>query len=503
MKKVVIFLLLFIICGNVYSSGAAGKKWWEFWKYGNNANEVTVRAEKNKVNHFVNYNWIYDVEIDGDNVIFTSTGGIIHLDTKTGKYTYEEKPSDQKEYGMHVGPWMNQDLLPAWFVKDEYTRVLSVSYRGPTVTLMDPNKAVSETADTEDSKKQKYILIRSSKGHGIIDLIKRKSFLFEGDTLLNFAVKDNIAWIGSRNGIIRLDMKSNIKTNYVTQPEYLQILGIAEYVDKMLYTTEAGVFKLDKQNGIISAVEAINKYCKNRKIALLAMKQDGEKIYLAGFGEILERPDDNITRGGVFIAYDTTNDAINAINTGIGFTDSIIVLDKYVLVYGYKHEEGEEGEMATYGGAYIYDKSSDAIERTIELPIFSVSPEPGGFSAKTIIEDLEFVIDVDWHIDLEKKDFQILNARYFPEINKYNTEEYGERMLKKPEYLLKMIEQYGGKTIETKIDHEIRKRFQNEVAGAMSGKYLEYNACAKFLYNFNVKSETIKTEESTVEAIQY
>ena len=119
MKKYYICFLFFLIWANVYSYDLPGKKWWEFWK----TDVKTVGMEKTTeakagANHFRNYNWIYEVKFEGDTAIFISTGGIVHFDLKTGKYTYEEKQYDRMDYGMYVGPWMDNKYLPAWFPKD-------------------------------------------------------------------------------------------------------------------------------------------------------------------------------------------------------------------------------------------------------------------------------------------------------------------------------------------------------------------------------------------------
>jgi hypothetical protein len=204
--------------------------------------------------------------------------------------------------------------------------------------------------------------------------------------------KRNIVWIGGKRGVIKLELKSNNQTEYLTLPHpplHSCALGNIIY-----YCSREGVFLYDPSNGISTVIKLNTNH--DQEVFYTDILPIDSFIVFSG-SPLWPRSDHIKGEYSYLYRYNVNQKNIKRSKVNIGFIGHLCIVGQTLLAFG-QHTEGfEGGETRNYGGIAFIDIPSFDVDRCYPEQIRTI--ECGGDTiAYSKYEDMDYHIYQKWRI---------------------------------------------------------------------------------------------------------
>jgi len=334
-------------------------------------------ANKVKKFSFADLNTIVGIEQNGNIITFNTLSGTKTFDIENEQWSYNPisksniKNNTSTSYNFYSLP-RKKINLPTW-------------YQGTTY-----NKVVYTDSETDYS-----FILTAHAGEGatyfkqnLIEIDNKKVYEFPFEEMTNFLVMDNYIWIGSRFGIVKINRKTNERTDYVTLPAFLTITNYYDSTYNIFFTDKHyGLFSYSKSDHTVASLENINILCRDNNIKLLDLLAVANNLYIIGckmdkVGRYLDKKQKTL----LFI-YNINNKTVKEINTGVSYANYLKDTGESIIGYGTYVEGYEGGESAAFGGAFIFNKKTKSANIISNFPIIDINTNSNSFTAKSMIFD--------------------------------------------------------------------------------------------------------------------
>ncbi|MBN2571717.1 MAG: hypothetical protein JXA68_06280 [Ignavibacteriales bacterium] len=372
------FLILIISCNNSFKNGS-------------------LKSETNRSFNFINQNAIVDFYSQNDTLFSKTTNGYKYYDATNDCWCVIEKEKTSISDLNFKKKLDNINYhFPQWYPQSNYTS-LSDQYKN-------------------------WLLV----GHGneagfwirteIVDTISKQIFNIPIQTSSALYVDEDFFWIGTMYGISKINKKTGVITEYLTNPAITKIKGVHALANSFYYIDfHYGLYKYDKLNRTIESVQEFNSkyYIEGYKfinsvlidkcLYILSCKMD---IY----GQ------SNATNASLLV-YNTENSEIKEYKTTLNYFDSFLINHQDIYIYGEFCDMSEDG-CSNYGGLALVQQKNDTILSLIDAPIAKVYIEDGCLKAISIekIGDGDVIKVKHYSIN---KDFSLSNLNSGKYCNPY------------------------------------------------------------------------------------
>lgn len=362
-------------------------------------------ANQVKKYNFVDLNTIVGIEQNRNIITFNTLNGTKTLDIENEQWSYNPisisniKNNALNNYNFYNLPRKKIDL-PTWYQSSTYNKVVYTDRETDYSWILTAHAGEGATYSKQN----------------LIEVNSKKVYEFPFEEMTNFLIMDNYIWIGSRFGIVKINRKTNERTDYVSLPAFLTITNYYESTNDIFYTDKHyGLFSYNKSDQTVVSLENINKLCRGNNIKLLDLLADANNLYILGCKmDKVGRYLDTGLKTVLFI-YDINNKTVKEINTGVSYANYLKDTSESIFGYGTYVEVYEGGESAAFGGAFVFDKKTESTNVISNFPIVDINTDLNPLTAKSMIFDdytakiRELVYSPDDHEFAVNQEFFIVN----------------------------------------------------------------------------------------------
>lgn len=294
---------------------------------------------------FVNYNDIINFYTLGDTLYCNTTNGIKYYSQERDKWIVEE--TARIKHINNSSKYYNYSL-PEWYNLSNYTTVLDVN----------------ETCLMINHGDEAGYRIKSE----IVDTVSRIAYILPSVLNTSFYNHNNSIWIGTRDGILKIDKSNNKLTTYLTYPIISELVGVHEFDNRIYYLDSVyGLFMYNKTTKEIEAINEFNSKFKNRKGISQSILLGGKLYVLAYSTDIFNSYASDLS----LIIFSLESNAIKKVQTNLRFADTFLKVDEKLFFYG-EYYEPTEGLSYHYGGLSVLDTKKDTLINMVSTPVFDI-----------------------------------------------------------------------------------------------------------------------------------
>jgi hypothetical protein len=255
--------------------------------------------------------------------------------------------------------------------------------------------------------------------HELFDTISKRSIRIPCENISDFLISKNDAWIGSNNGISKIDINTNNRVDYKLLPITKEIISLNEFEDRIIYLDKYfGLFQYNYTSESVSPFQKINEYSYSLDLQFTNSLIIDNCIYIIG---VYIDPVMSYTKGKtLLLKYNLETKSLNKFEFPIPYLEKLDTISDIIIAYGTHSEGYEGGDVGVLGGLLLFDYKNDSSKLQINYPIIQIEKNDSSIIAKTIM-DAGFTLEFkETYIKLDSLSYSIRKSFLIAGPDAYN-----------------------------------------------------------------------------------